>query len=352
MWGPSSVQSLGGKSYFISFIDDKTRYIIIEFLKQKSDAANAIKNHIAWITNQTGKPPQSVRSENGGEFLAVSSFLKAHGIEHQLTAPYSPQQNGTAERLNRTLVEGARAMLVEENIPKNLWEEAVLHMNYIRNQVSTNSNPDGKSPFEMWTGRRLDLSHLYKFGSKVWILDKNRTSKLDPKAKQFIFTGFNDGSHSVRYFKANLNKIMISRNFQFKSSTNGSTEFEDYQSNSPDLDDSSIEGEAKNYINLESPVMIVDTEGSIHNNESNENIVGPQTQDEPVKNKTQSNLPLPRRTGLRERKQIDYSKLHDPKYYSGKNKTNSEQATDLHAGYTKIVGVTCDILCGFTAYNT
>lgn len=160
-------------------------------------------------------------------------------------------------------------MLVEKNIPKNLWAEAVLHMNYIRNRVSTNSNPDSKSPFEMWTVRRPDLSHLYEFRSKVWILDKNRTSKLDPKAKQFIFTGFNDGSRSGWYFKANLNKIMISRNFQFKSSTNGSMEFEDYQSNSPDLDDSLIEGDAKNYINLESPVTKVDTEGSIHNNKSN-----------------------------------------------------------------------------------
>lgn len=75
LWGPSSIQSLGGKSYFFSFIDDKTRYTTIEFLKQKSDAANAIKNHIAWITYQTGKPPKSVRSDNGGEFLAVSSFL-------------------------------------------------------------------------------------------------------------------------------------------------------------------------------------------------------------------------------------------------------------------------------------
>lgn len=351
LWGPSSVQSLGGKSYFISFIDDKTRYTTIEFLKQKSDAANAIKNYIAWITNQTGKPPQSMRSDNGGEFLAVSSFLKAHGIEHQLTAPHSPQQNGTAERLNRTLLEGARAMLVEKNIPKNLWAEAVLHMNYIRNRVSTNSNPDGKSPFEMWTGQRPDLSHLYEFGSKVWILDENRTSKLDPKAKDFIFTGFNDGSHSVRYFKANLNKIMISRNFQFESSTNGSTEFENYQNNFPDLDDSSIEGESRNYVNLESPATKPDTEGSILNNGSNENVAGPQTQDKPVKNETQSNLSLPRRTGLRERKQIDYSKLHDPGYSSRKNKANSEQASDLHAGYTEIVNVTRDILCGFAVYD-
>lgn len=75
LWGPSSIQSLGGRSYFISFTDDMTRYTTIEFLRQKSDAINAIKNHIAWIRTQTGQFPKSMRSDNGGEFMAVSKYL-------------------------------------------------------------------------------------------------------------------------------------------------------------------------------------------------------------------------------------------------------------------------------------
>lgn len=122
-----------------------------------------------------------MRSDNGGEFLAVSAYLRQHGINHQVTAPYSPQQNGVAERLNRTLVEGARAILIEKKISKKFWAEAVMYMNNIKNCVSTSSNPEGKSPFEMWTNEKPDLSNFREFGSKVWILDEERTSKLDPK---------------------------------------------------------------------------------------------------------------------------------------------------------------------------
>lgn len=71
-------------------------------------------------------------SDNGGEFLAVSAYLKQHGINHQVTAPYFPQQNSVAERLNRILVEGARAMLIEKKISKNFWAEVVMYTNNIK----------------------------------------------------------------------------------------------------------------------------------------------------------------------------------------------------------------------------
>ena len=143
-------------------------------------------------------------------------WLHSKGIELQTTAPYSPSQNGAAERLNQTLVELARAMMIARDVPMFLWEYAIRHAAYLRERAPTKVLA-GKTPYEAWNNTKPDVAHLREFGSPVYILNQGskETLKLLPKSKQQIFVGFNDGSKSVLYYNPETRRILTSCNFQF-----------------------------------------------------------------------------------------------------------------------------------------
>ena len=91
-------------------------------------------------------------------------------------------------------------MLIEKQLPAFLWDEAVAHAVYLRNRAPTRALK-GMTPYEAWSGIKPDVSHLREFGSEVWILDEDKNrSKLAPKSKKIIFTGFEDGPKAVRYY--------------------------------------------------------------------------------------------------------------------------------------------------------
>jgi transposase InsO family protein len=104
--GPMSVNSIGGSRYFVTFIDDYTRYTYVYFIKHKDEELAKFKECVNLATNLTGKSVKTLRTDNGGEYCSkeFESFLKEKGIVHQLTVPYNPAQNGVSERMNRTLV--------------------------------------------------------------------------------------------------------------------------------------------------------------------------------------------------------------------------------------------------------
>ena len=97
-------------------------------------------------------------TDRGGEYTSkeFKEYLAEKGTKHRLTVHDTPEQNGVAEQLNRTLVEKSRAMLIESNLPKSLWGYAILHANYIKNRTHTRSIPD-KTPYEMVHSRKLNL---------------------------------------------------------------------------------------------------------------------------------------------------------------------------------------------------
>jgi Reverse transcriptase (RNA-dependent DNA polymerase) len=145
----------------------------------------------------------------------LKRWCKEKGIEIHLTAPYSPSQNGIAERMNRTLVELGRAMLKGQDLPEFLWEFAVLHAAYIRNRSYTKPM-ETLTPFQGWHKRKPDVSHLREFGAPVWILlqGQKETRKMLPKSKRQAYVGFDDGSKAVKYYNAETRKVLISRNFK------------------------------------------------------------------------------------------------------------------------------------------
>jgi transposase InsO family protein len=138
---PMITQSLGGAKYFIEFIDDASKWCEVRFLKSKAEVFKATTEYIVLVENQKGKKVKCLQSDNGGEYTGkeFDDYLKKRGITRRLTAPYNPEQNGTAERKNRTLLDMARCLLKEFNLPNSFWAEAVNTANHLRNRLPTKS---------------------------------------------------------------------------------------------------------------------------------------------------------------------------------------------------------------------
>lgn len=224
--GPMSVNSWGGCRYFITFTDDFTRKSFIYFLDRK-DQTTVLNTFIDFknlVENQTGLKIKSVRSDNGKEYCNKSfeNYFKQCGIVHETTVPYTPQQNGVAERLNRTLMEKARAMLKDADLERRYWAEAVNTACYLKNRsptaALTNSTPE-----ELWTGSKVNLSHLRVFGSAAYALTPNsQRTKLDSKSKPYIMLGYCDHTKGYRLGNpADGTKVIKARSVEFIETVRG-----------------------------------------------------------------------------------------------------------------------------------
>jgi len=192
LWGPARIKSLQQSLYYISFIDDATRLIRVRFLKDKSQAKVELQNYLTWVHTQLDRMPKTIRVDNGSEYInqELRAWCAERGIEITTNAPYSHAQHGNAERPNRTLMELARAMLIEKHLPLFLWQEAVRYAAYVRERAPTRAL-DSRTPYEMWNGKKPDVSHLREFGCDVWILteEMKAQSKIEARAQKMVFTG-------------------------------------------------------------------------------------------------------------------------------------------------------------------
>ena len=165
--GPMQVDSIGGSRYILTFTDDFSRYSVVYFLKQKSEVFSKFLEYVKLVENNSDNYQiknlniQAVRSDNGGEYLSdrFTKYCNEKGIARQFTNPYCPEQNGVAERLNRTIVEGARSILYGAKLPLRFWAEAVSTVVYLRNRSPT-SSLKGLTPFECWFKEKPDVSNL------------------------------------------------------------------------------------------------------------------------------------------------------------------------------------------------
>ena len=158
--GKLNAKSLGGAEYFLTFIDDKTRFTWVYLLKTKYEVFQRFVEWKAMVENSGGGKLKVLRSDNGGEYTA-KQYLKAQGVRHELTVPKMPQQNGVAERLNRTLVEMVRTMLIESNLDQRFWGEAMSTAVYLRNRNPTKA-VIGMTPHEALYGEKPNVRHLYE----------------------------------------------------------------------------------------------------------------------------------------------------------------------------------------------
>jgi hypothetical protein len=139
---------MGGSCYFVTFTDDHSKWSEVFCMKNKSEVLDCFKKWQKRAECHTGYKFSTLRSDNGGEYLsrAFKDHLMEHGITHQLTVPYTPQQNGAPERLNRTLLNFTRSMLNHMNCAKKFWAEAVTTARYIKSRVTTTGLPANITP--------------------------------------------------------------------------------------------------------------------------------------------------------------------------------------------------------------
>ena len=215
-----------GQRYFISFIDDYSRYMYLYMLHKKDEALDAFKIFKAEVEKQCGKQIKIVRSDRGGEYYGrytedgqapgpFAKFLQEHGIVAQYTMPNSPDQNGVAERRNRNLLDMVRSILSSSNIPKSLWTEALKTAVYILNRVPTKAV--SKTPFELWKGWKPSLRHMRVWGcpSEVRIYNPQE-KKLDPRTISGYFIGYVERSNGYRFYcPSHGTRIVESRNAKF-----------------------------------------------------------------------------------------------------------------------------------------
>jgi hypothetical protein len=171
LWGPAQTMSINEGLYYMSFTDDYTWETKVRFLKLKLEAFSAFKDYDAHLARQHPDAEIcKIRSDRGGEYLSAEfdTYLKDQGIVRQLTVHHSPQQNGVAERLNRTLVEHARAMLIGKDMPMFLWAEAIQYAAWLKNWFPSRAIP-GYTPHTLIYKMKPNLANTHEFGSKVYV---------------------------------------------------------------------------------------------------------------------------------------------------------------------------------------
>lgn len=215
--GPMEVPSVGGSRYFIVLKDDYSNFRMVYCVKGKDEAKVCIENYINKAENITRNKIQYFRSDNGLEFInkEMRDLFATRGIVHQTTVPYTPEQNGKAERENRTLVEAARTMLCAKGLPKKLWAEAVQTAVFVLNRTGKSNEP-GKTPFETWTGKQYNLNELRTFGTPVFVhIPKEKRRKWDSKGEKGIMVGYGQDVKGYRIFFQNKNRVDVKRDIVF-----------------------------------------------------------------------------------------------------------------------------------------
>ena len=225
--GPIEPIAKDGFRYVIIFTDDYSGCLFTYFLKEKSDAVKATEKFLADIAPY-GKVKtlnffedvfpagdiKRLRSDNGGEYISqkFKDLLLKHRIKHELSAPYSPHQNGTAERNWRTLFEMGRALLLEARLPKFLWTYAIMSATHIRNRCFVKRIQN--TPYGLITGIKPNVSLLHVFGTICYPYNKD-AKKLDPRSKKGYFVGYDRDSPAYLVYFPESKSVMKHRLVKF-----------------------------------------------------------------------------------------------------------------------------------------
>jgi transposase InsO family protein len=185
-----NVRARHGGNYFIIFIDDFTRFGHVYLISHKSEALDCFIRYTNLVGNKLSTKIKALRTDRGREYLSeqFKDFCDEKGIARQLTIPYTPQQNGVAERRNITLFDMVRSMMVQANLPISFWGDALLTAAYILNRVPSKSV--SSIPYELWNRVKPNLGYFHLWGCAAYIYIHNTSheyKKLGPIGKKCIF---------------------------------------------------------------------------------------------------------------------------------------------------------------------
>ncbi|CAN0870467.1 Retrovirus-related Pol polyprotein from transposon TNT 1-94 [Linum grandiflorum] len=194
VWGPSPVTSRLGYRYFVLFIDHKTRFTWVYFLRLKSELILVLKEFVTMIQTQFNRRVKMFRSDPGGEFTssALHQYFRDNGILFQQSCPGVSEQNGLVERKHRHVLDLTRALLLESRVPPQFWVETVRTVVHLINSQPTPVLSQ-TSPYEQLYGKLPDYSRLRVFGCSCFVLlPKKDRNKLSAKTVRCVFLGYSD----------------------------------------------------------------------------------------------------------------------------------------------------------------
>ncbi len=209
-WGPYSVPTLSGAVYALTFTDDYTRHCWVYTCKARSELYAIFTAFKTTVELESGHRIKVLRADNALEYKALAARLQASGtgIQVEFTTTYTPEQNGVAERLNRSLFTVARAMLSDARLPIRFWGEAVATACYLRNR--TPIGPEGKTPFQAFIGRKPDLQHLRAYGCLAYAhVPKEHRKKLDSVRVRCILVGYMPTARQYRLYEPVSAQIIV-----------------------------------------------------------------------------------------------------------------------------------------------
>ena len=210
LMGPMDTAAVSGKwRYSLVITDDYSRHAWTCHLTSKDQTAAKFKSWVPMIQKKLGRRIGYFRSDRGGEFMSAefSTILEEYGITRETSAPYTPQQNGLAERMNQTLVGGARAMLQHSGLSRGFWAEALDTATHVFNRAPR-KGLGWRTPYELLFGRIPDVSHLRVFGCSVWV-HQEKGKKWDPNSKAMVFIGYEPGSKAYRIWNPESRSVVL-----------------------------------------------------------------------------------------------------------------------------------------------
>lgn len=213
----SPIVSHDGYKYYVIFVDHFTKHIWFYPLKRKSDVQIVFKRYKAIVEKYFQQNIVSLYSDNGGEYIALKTFLSKNGISH-LTTPHTLEHNGFSERRHFHIVETGHALLSHASIPTTFWTCAFTTAVYLINRMPT-PTLQMSSPYESIFHRSPNFSKLKVFGCLCYPwLGLYTSHKLDPKSKPCVFLGYSLSQSAYLYFYKSTSKIHVSRHIQFVES--------------------------------------------------------------------------------------------------------------------------------------
>jgi len=211
--------SIDKKTYVVTFIDDYSRHVLSVNVEGKYQLIDCFRLYHFHFQAKTGKKLLALQSDNGGEYInkEMEMYMQRHGIIHRRTAPYTPQQNGVAERMNRTIMDMVRCMLYESGLPNKFWSLAVNHAVYIRNRVPNEWTGKDTTPTEMFLDDKGDVEEVRPFGCTAYVhlQVRERNGKLGPRSVKMIHVGIGMGRKAYVVTDLAYTTIKVSRDVTF-----------------------------------------------------------------------------------------------------------------------------------------
>ena len=214
IWGPFASPSIHGHRFFLTVVDDHSRYTWIFLMRHKSETRTTLSNFINLINNQFGIKIKVIRSDNGNEF-AYHDLYNSFGIIHQTSCIETPQQNYVVERKHQHIFNVTRSLIFQSKIPEIYWSFAVIHVVHLINRIPS-IVLGKKSLYELVYKELPDLQNLKVFGSLCFActIERNR-SKRDLRLKKCVFLGYKSGTKGYIVLDINSREILVTRNIKF-----------------------------------------------------------------------------------------------------------------------------------------